>query len=55
VLLDGLTAWMTRKGFRTLEDLRGKLAVLADNREADHERASYISALRAADLGSDPW
>ena len=55
VLLDGLTAWMTRKGFRALDDLRGKLAIPADRSEAARERASYVDALRAADRGSGPW
>jgi dihydroorotate dehydrogenase (fumarate) len=51
VLLGELTAWMARKGFDTLDDLRGKLAVPADRAEAARERASYVSALRAADRG----
>ena len=54
-LLDGLTAWMTRKRFRTLDDLRGKLAIPADHGEAARERASYVDALRAADRGGGPW
>jgi dihydroorotate dehydrogenase (fumarate) len=54
-LLDGLTAWMTRKGFRALDDLRGKLAIPADHREAARERASYVDTLRAADRGGGPW
>jgi dihydroorotate dehydrogenase (fumarate) len=55
VLLDGLTAWMTRKGFHALDDLRSKLAIPADRGEAARERASYVDALRAADRGSGPW
>jgi dihydroorotate dehydrogenase (fumarate) len=51
VLLGELTAWMARKGFDTMDDLRGKLAVPADRAEAARERASYVSALRAADRG----
>jgi len=54
-LLGGLTAWMTRKGFRTLDDLRGKLAIPADHGEAARERASYVDTLRAADRGGGPW
>jgi dihydroorotate dehydrogenase (fumarate) len=54
-LLDGLTAWMTRKGFRALDDLRGKLAVPADRGEAARERASYVDTLLAADRGGGPW
>jgi dihydroorotate dehydrogenase (fumarate) len=54
-LLDGLTAWMTRKGFHTLNDLRGKLALPADHGEAARERASYVDTLLAADRGDGPW
>jgi dihydroorotate dehydrogenase (fumarate) len=51
VLLSEFAAWMARKGFRTLKDLRGKLSIPADQAEAARERASYVSALRAADRG----
>ena len=54
-LLDGLTAWMARKGFRALDDLRGKLALPADHGEAARERASYVDTLLAADRGGAPW
>ena len=54
-LLGGLTAWMTRKGFRALDDLRGRLAVPADQGEAARERASYVDTLRAADRDGGPW
>jgi dihydroorotate dehydrogenase (fumarate) len=54
-LLDGLTAWMTREGFQTLKDLRGKLAIPADHDEAARERASYVDTLRAADRDGAPW
>ena len=54
-LLDGLTAWMARKGFRALDDLRGKLALPADHGEAARERASYVDTLLAADRGGSPW
>jgi len=53
-LLDGLTAWMARKGFHTLNDLRGKLAIPADHAEA-RERASYVSTLWAADRDGGSW
>jgi dihydroorotate dehydrogenase (fumarate) len=55
-LLDGLTAWMDRKGFTTVEEMRGMLAVPSDADATDYERAGYVSALRAArtsDYG--PW
>jgi dihydroorotate dehydrogenase (fumarate) len=54
-LLDGLSAWMTRKGFQTLNDLRGKLALPADHGEAARERASYVDTLLAADRDGGPW
>jgi dihydroorotate dehydrogenase (fumarate) len=54
-LLDGLSAWMTRKGFQSMNDLRGKLAIPDDHGEAARERASYVDTLRAADRGGGPW
>jgi dihydroorotate dehydrogenase (fumarate) len=54
VLLSELAAWMARKGFHTLNDLRGKLAIPADHAEAARERVSYVNALRAADR-SGTW
>jgi dihydroorotate dehydrogenase (fumarate) len=54
-LLDGLTAWMTRKGFRALHDLRGKLSRPAGHGEAARERAGYVDTLLAADRGGGPW
>jgi dihydroorotate dehydrogenase (fumarate) len=56
VLLDGLSAWMSRKGFQTVGELRGMLAVPADADEAAYERASYVTAMRAANVGIyQPW
>lgn len=56
VLLDGLTDWMTRKGFSGVEELRGLLAVPAGEDGAGFERAGYVGALRDAN-GRDygPW
>ncbi len=55
-LLDGLTTWMTRKGFQSLDQLRGMLAVPAETDEAAFERAGYVSAMRAANAGAyAPW
>jgi dihydroorotate dehydrogenase (fumarate) len=48
VLLDGLSDWMTRKGFTTVDQLRGMLSVAPGGDEAARERAGYVSALRAA-------
>jgi dihydroorotate dehydrogenase (fumarate) len=55
VLLDGLAAWMSRKGFDTVDDLRGLLAVPTGTDGAAYERAGYVSALRAANARSGPW
>ncbi len=55
VLLDGLTAWMTRKGFNSVGEVRGLLALPADVDQAGGERAAYVSALRAANGMQLPW
>jgi dihydroorotate dehydrogenase (fumarate) len=52
VLLDGLESWMTGKGFRSIDAVRGMLAVPADTEGAEYERAGYVSALRAANAGA---
>lgn len=55
-LLAGLTEWMERKGFSSLQVLRGLLAVPGGDDEADQERAGYVAALRAANgAGHGPW
>jgi dihydroorotate dehydrogenase (fumarate) len=55
-LLDGLSAWMTRKGFQTLDELRGMLAVPAGVEQAKAERAGYVAAMRTANAGAyAPW
>jgi dihydroorotate dehydrogenase (fumarate) len=57
VLLDGLSAWMVRHGFETVDELRGMLAapaVAADR--AAYERAGYVSAMREANTRAHgPW
>jgi dihydroorotate dehydrogenase (fumarate) len=50
VLLDGLSAWMRHKGYRTLDEVRGMLAVPEDG--SARERAAYVGALRDADSGA---
>ena len=56
VLLDGLSAWMARKGFQTVDGLRGMLSVPPGADGAAYERAGYVSALRAANAGAyGPW
>ena len=56
VLLDGLSAWMARKGFATVEALRGRLAVSSSGNELTQPRTGYVAALRAANATPrGPW
>ncbi|MFZ0323032.1 MAG: dihydroorotate dehydrogenase-like protein [Actinomycetes bacterium] len=56
VLIDGLSAWMARKDFTRLDQLRGLLAVPSDNDDAARGRAGYVSALREANTHVyGPW
>ena len=56
VLLDGLSAWMARKGFKGVDELRGMLSVPPDADAAGYERAGYVTELRAANvLAYSPW
>jgi dihydroorotate dehydrogenase (fumarate) len=48
VLVDGLEAWMTRHGFTTVDEFRGRLAVPADVDTTAYERAGYVAALEQA-------
>jgi dihydroorotate dehydrogenase (fumarate) len=55
ILIEGLAAWMARKGFDTVEQLRGMLAVRPGD-ETEYERAAYVRALRAANARAHgPW
>ena len=55
-LLDGLTSWMARKGFDSVDEVRGMLSVPAVADEAAYERAGYVTAMRAANAGAyNPW
>jgi dihydroorotate dehydrogenase (fumarate) len=55
-LLDGLSDWMSRKGFAAVDELRGLLAVPSGTDETDYERAGYVGALRQANSGIyGPW
>ena len=51
-LLDGLETWMRRKGFRSVADLRGMLAVPSTADPDELERAGYVRAMRAANAGA---
>jgi dihydroorotate dehydrogenase (fumarate) len=56
VLLDGLSAWMTRKGFTAVGDLRGMLSVPRGTDAAAYERAGYVTGLRTANVRAyQPW
>jgi dihydroorotate dehydrogenase (fumarate) len=48
VLLDGLAAWMLRKGFTAVSELRGLLRVPAREGPDAFERSSYLTAMRQA-------
>jgi dihydroorotate dehydrogenase (fumarate) len=50
VLLDGLSAWLARKGFQSVEEMRGMLAVPPGTDEDAYERAGYVTGLRAANV-----
>lgn len=54
-LLDGLATWMSRMGFSSVAEVRGLLSVPAEANEARQERAGYVAALQAADMGYGPW
>jgi dihydroorotate dehydrogenase (fumarate) len=55
-LLGGLTTWMARKGFTSLDEVRGLLSVPAVADEVAYERAGYVTAMRAANAGAyNPW
>jgi dihydroorotate dehydrogenase (fumarate) len=55
-LLDGLTVWMSRKGFENLARVRGLLAMPPEADATTRERAGYVTAMRAANAGDyTPW
>lgn len=54
-LLDGLSDWMSRKGFDAVSQVRGLLAVPSGAAGTDQERAGYVTALQAANLGYGQW
>ncbi len=51
VLLEGLCEWMGRKGYTSVDDIRGLLAVPIGTDEVSRERGDYVSALRRANSG----
>jgi dihydroorotate dehydrogenase (fumarate) len=52
VLLQGLRAWMARKGFTRISEFRGMLAVPLDVSETTTERANYVDAMREANASA---
>jgi dihydroorotate dehydrogenase (fumarate) len=48
VLLDGLSQWMARKGFESVDEIRGMLSAAPGGDAAERERAGYVNAMRAA-------
>jgi len=48
VLLDGLAAWMERKGFASPGEIRGMLAPAADTSQLGYGRRGYLSAVEQA-------
>jgi dihydroorotate dehydrogenase (fumarate) len=56
VLLDGLSNWMHRKGFATVDEPRGMFAAAPGADQTSKERGSYVSALRDANRSNyGPW
>ena len=55
ILLAGLLDWMARKGYASVGELRGKLALPPDTDQAAYERAGYVRALQAANSARSPW
>ena len=47
---------MTRKGFTSVDELRGHARGGAERRRAEHERAGYVNAMREANSSPyGPW
>ena len=56
VLLDGLYEWMTRKGFESVDQVRGLLSAPTDMNGSAHERLGYVGAMRDANSTVyGPW
>ena len=48
VLLNGLRAWMERKGFSSTDEIRGMFAAADNGRQSDFGRIGYLSAIEQA-------
>jgi dihydroorotate dehydrogenase (fumarate) len=54
-LLDGLTDWMTRRGYSEVGQLRGLLAISPDLDESAYERIGYVTTLQEAKQTYGYW
>ncbi|HTT49825.1 MAG TPA: dihydroorotate dehydrogenase-like protein [Streptosporangiaceae bacterium] len=54
VLVDELGEWLKRKGFATVDDARGLLAVPAGDHGSAFERAGYLTAIKEASRAYGP-
>ncbi len=48
VLLEGLMSWMDRKGFASVDDVRGMLSAGPGTGEPAYGRSSYLHAIEVA-------
>jgi dihydroorotate dehydrogenase (fumarate) len=46
---------MARKGYASVDDLRGMLAMPVGTDQAAYERAGYVRAMRDANGAHRPW
>ena len=53
-LLDGLTAWMDRKGIGSVNEIRGLLAPAADTPQPGYGRYGYLHAVEQATRAYSP-
>jgi dihydroorotate dehydrogenase (fumarate) len=51
-LLAGLSTWMSRKGFESVDELRGLLAAAPVADQTELGRSGYVAAMRAANAGA---
>ena len=52
VLLDGLSDWMRRKQYPTVDDIRGILAIPTETDPTAYERAGYVTTMQEANRGT---
>jgi dihydroorotate dehydrogenase (fumarate) len=51
-LLAGLRTWMSRKGFQSVDELRGLLSATPAADQTELARSGYVAAMRAANAGA---